>query len=128
MFLRAEVLQRVGGFDERYFMYIEDTDLTRRIARECLTIFFPHVSVYHEYGKGSYKDLRLLAIHLASAVRYFNKFGWVSDPERLEMNRRVKSQWLASHLDCADAGSASPNGCGPSAAVEPGEAQHRKSP
>jgi GT2 family glycosyltransferase len=128
MFLRADVLRRVGGFDERYFMYFEDTDLTRRIARECLTIFFPHVSVYHEFGRGSYKNLRLLAIHLINAVRYFNKFGWVSDPERSEMNRRARSQCLVSHLNNVGAGSASRDCCGSSVVAEPDAAQHFKSP
>jgi GT2 family glycosyltransferase len=111
MFLRADVLQRVGGFDERFFMYFEDTDLTRRIARECLTVFFPQVSVYHEFGRGSYKDLRLMGIHLMNAVRYFNKFGWVNDPERSEMNRRAKSQLLVSHLHHAGVSSDSADYC-----------------
>lgn len=98
MFLRTEVLQKVDGFDERFFMYFEDTDLTRRIAREWLTVFLPYTSVYHEFGRGSYKELRLLGIHLVNAVRYFNKFGWLADPERAAMNERTRNQSLVSQL------------------------------
>ena len=32
MFCRASALEAVGGFDERYFLYFEDFDLSRRIA------------------------------------------------------------------------------------------------
>ena len=32
MFIRMSVLKKVGGFDERYFMYLEDLDLCRRIG------------------------------------------------------------------------------------------------
>lgn len=113
MFLRTEVLQRVGGFDERYFLYFEDTDLTRRIARESLTVFFPHASVYHEFARGSYKEWRLLGIHLANAFKYFNKFGWVTDPERSELNRQAKNQALAAHLQEPCAGAAETNCCTP---------------
>ncbi len=128
MFLRTDVLQRVGGFDERFFMYFEDTDLTRRFARECLTVFFPYASVYHEFGRGSYKNMRLLGIHIANAVRYFNKFGWVSDPERLDMNRCAKNQLLVSHLNHACAGSHLADCGGSSMVPEQGAAQHLKSP
>ncbi len=89
MFLRAEVLKVVEVFDERFFMYLEDTDLSRRIYRVAKTVYYPHVYIYHEYGKGSYKNLRLLKIHIESAIKYFNKWGWFNDPERDRINKEV---------------------------------------
>lgn len=87
MFLRSAVLQKTGGFDERFFMYLEDVDLSRRIGRLARTVFFPLVSITHAYQKGSYKSSALLWRHISSAVRYFNKWSWFFDAERGAVNR-----------------------------------------
>lgn len=89
MFLRTDVLGKSGLFDPRYFMYLEDFDLTRRIHRHARTLFFPEVSVVHGYNRESYRSGRLLYIHLRSAFRYFNKWGWVFDKERDAFNGEV---------------------------------------
>ena len=39
MFIRSAVLREVGLFDERYFMYMEDVDLCRRIGARYKTVF-----------------------------------------------------------------------------------------
>jgi GT2 family glycosyltransferase len=87
MFLRTSVLEKTGGFDERFFMYLEDVDLSRRIGQCARTVFFPAVSVVHAYQKGSYKSSALLSHHISSAIRYFNKWGWLFDSERHTVNR-----------------------------------------
>jgi GT2 family glycosyltransferase len=89
MFIRTEALSRVGLFDERFFMYLEDVDLSRRIHKCYRTMYYPEVSVFHEYEKGSYKNSKLLIYHLWSAVRYFNKWGYFFDKERREINKKV---------------------------------------
>ena len=89
MFIRTEVLKKVGLFDEKFFMYLEDTDLSRRIHRVAKTVYYPYVYIYHEYGKGSYKSLKLLYYHIKSAIKYFNKYGWFFDKEREEINRKI---------------------------------------
>lgn len=86
MFMRCSVLRKVGGFDERYFMYAEDLDLCRRIGEVSRTMFYPHVSVVHEYEKGSYKNRKLLKYHITSVVKYFNKWGWLFDRKRTAKN------------------------------------------
>ncbi|MDB5729703.1 MAG: glycosyltransferase family 2 protein [Noviherbaspirillum sp.] len=86
MLLRAAVLREVGGFDERFFMYLEDVDLSRRIGRIARTVYFPYVSITHEYVKGSYRNWKLTAYHICSAIRYFNKWGWFSDREKKQIN------------------------------------------
>ncbi|MCP5463724.1 MAG: glycosyltransferase family 2 protein [Deltaproteobacteria bacterium] len=76
MFLRLGVLKEIGLFDERYFMYLEDTDLSRRIGEHHRTVYFPKAQAYHLHAKGSYRNWRLLKIHIKSAISYFNKWGW----------------------------------------------------
>lgn len=87
MLMRTGVLREVGGFDERFFMYLEDVDLSRRIGEVAKTVYFPYVSIVHEYEKGSYRDWRLFFHHVRSAIRYFNKWGWFSDRGKKEINR-----------------------------------------
>lgn len=87
MFLRCSVLKKTGGFDERYFMYAEDLDLCRRIGEVSKTIYFPVVTIVHEYEKGSYKNKKLLKYHIKSIIKYFNKWGWFFDRRRREKNK-----------------------------------------
>ncbi len=88
MFMRVSVLQQIGGFDERFFMYAEDLDLCRRIGEVARTVYYPKVFVYHEYAKGSYKNRKLLKYHIQSVIKYFNKWGWFFDKKRKVMNQR----------------------------------------
>lgn len=92
MFLRTDALRRAGLFDERFFMYPEDIDLTRRIHRNFRTVFWPGATVVHAHRAASYRSLRMLGIHCINMIRYFNKWGWLSDPERREFNRRLLSE------------------------------------
>jgi len=86
MFLRTEALRKAGMFDERFFMYLEDTDLSRRIHAHYKTVYYPDAEIYHRYEKGSYKSMKLLKYHVVSAIRYFNKWGWFFDRERRKIN------------------------------------------
>ncbi|MGC2639994.1 MAG: glycosyltransferase family 2 protein [Acidobacteriaceae bacterium] len=89
MFLRSSLLHEIGLFDTRYFMYLEDVDLCRRIGSRSKTIFYPHVAVAHGYAKDSYRKARLLKHHIISAMRYFSKWGWLTDAETNARNERV---------------------------------------
>ncbi|QWD74564.1 glycosyltransferase family 2 protein [Polynucleobacter sp. TSB-Sco08W16] len=87
MFLRTDALRKCGVFDERFFMYPEDIDLTRRIAVEYRTMFYPEVTIYHEYGAASKKSIKMLFIHAFNIIKYFNKWGWIFDAERSRLNK-----------------------------------------
>lgn len=89
MFLRTSALKDVGLFDERFFMYPEDIDLTRRIHSRYKTLYWPEVTISHCHRAGSYHSKKLLAIHLVNMVRYFNKWGWIFDKERRAVNKNV---------------------------------------
>lgn len=87
MFTRRSVLHAVGGFDERFFLYMEDVDLCRRIREQARLLYWPGVTVHHVHQMGSYRSLRVLLLHVRSAIAYFNKWGWVFDAKREEVNR-----------------------------------------
>jgi GT2 family glycosyltransferase len=94
MFLRLDTLREVGLFDERIFLYTEDTDLTRRIHQKYRTIFFPEAVVYHYHERGSYKSAAELMHHVSSAITYFNKWGWFTDSERKFINEQAMLKFL----------------------------------
>jgi GT2 family glycosyltransferase len=77
------------GFDERYFMYVEDVDICRRMHQRYETIYFPEVAIYHGYEKGSYRNVCLMTRHIVSALQYFQKWGWFSDEERIVINQKA---------------------------------------
>lgn len=93
MFIRTEVLKIIGLFDERFFMYPEDIDLSRRIRKVSKVVFYPGVQITHTHNKGSYKSIRLFFIHFINMVRYFNKWGWVWDKERKQVNTITLQQF-----------------------------------
>ncbi len=87
MFLRTKAVLQARLFDERYFMYSEDIDLSRTIHCDWLTLFYPSVTIVHNHARGSYHSLHLLWVHIINMCRYFNKWGWIYDPERRFYNR-----------------------------------------
>ena len=54
MIIRADVFREIGGFDEDYFIYVEETDLCWRVwLTGYRVIFVPESKVYHEFGTSS---------------------------------------------------------------------------
>jgi GT2 family glycosyltransferase len=76
MWVRGPLLRKLGGFDPRFFMYLEDADLTRRILRVSSTAYVPTVRVVHLWSRGTHTSLRLLLVTVHSAFVYFRKWGW----------------------------------------------------
>lgn len=91
--ISTEAFKSVGGYDDGYFMYFEDFDLSRRMHKKYKTIYYPKVSVYHEYESGANKSFELFIIFLKSAARYYNKWGWVFDNEREKINKNTLAQF-----------------------------------
>ena len=90
MFLRVDTIKKTGLFDDKIFMYGEETDLCRRIIGAGFrTVFYPKEMIYHHFEKGSHKSWRLTKIGMQSAIYYFNKWGWFFDIERKRINKRT---------------------------------------
>lgn len=90
---RTKVLKEIGGYDDRFFMYFEDWDLSRRIHEKYKTVYFPHVSVIHGYESGANKNSKLFKIFVQSAIQYFNKWGWFFDKDRNRINQETLNQF-----------------------------------
>lgn len=89
MFFRTECFEKVGLFDERFFMYPEDIDITRRMHKYYRTMFWPGATIVHAHRAASYKNKKMLKIHMMNMIKYFNKWGWFFDKERREWNSRI---------------------------------------
>lgn len=86
MLFRSSALLELKGFDERFFMYMEDVDLSRRCFEKFGNCFVPSIAIYHQHEQGSYKNPMLLKYHIQSAIKYFNKWGWIFDKRRSILN------------------------------------------
>lgn len=72
LLVRWDAFLEVGGFDERYFMYMEDVDFGDRLARAgWKNVFCPQAVINHDHGHST-KTVRapMLKAHHNSAYRY----------------------------------------------------------
>jgi len=93
MLIRTKVLSLTGIFDERFFMYPEDIDLSRRIASISTVVVHPEFKIYHEYNGETRKSLRMFIIHTYNMMKYFNKWGWFFDLGRKKLNNMTLKQF-----------------------------------
>jgi GT2 family glycosyltransferase len=89
----TEALQKIGFYDDSFFMYFEDWDISRRMHQKYKTIYFPKVSITHEYESGANKNKKLFIIFIKSAYNFFNKWGWIFDNERIKINKEALNQF-----------------------------------
>ena len=73
---RKNVFLSLGGFDDRrFFMYLEDVDICRRINEAGFNVLLnPKVSVVHMAQRASHKNLKHMRWHVVSAFRYLTGF------------------------------------------------------
>lgn len=94
MILSDAAVQYSGGFDERFFLYFEDVDLSRRLCDSDLKVVYCPLSiVYHEAQRRSYIKYKFLFYHIVSACKYFNKWGWWNDIARVRLNKKCLNQF-----------------------------------
>lgn len=68
---RADAFRAVRGFDERFFLYYEDVDICARLRAAGYSVAYePGAEVIHNARRASRRNLRLMAIHASSALRY----------------------------------------------------------
>lgn len=89
LLVRRAAFDAVGGFDEGYFMYMEDVDLGDRLAKAgWLNVYVPSAEVLHQKGHATGKDPAAnLAAHHRSTYTYLadRHTGWWRAPLRATM-------------------------------------------
>jgi len=83
LMVNRRALKKVGGMDERFFMYFEDVDWARRFWHNGYkVVYYPKAVVYHYHQRESKSPLGLLDVlfnkktrwHIASAIKFFWKY------------------------------------------------------
>lgn len=81
LIVRAEAVEKVGGMDERYFMYFEDVDWCRRMWQAHWRVtYVPDAVFSHFHQRSSERGIlsfftnRPTREHIKSAIKYFWKF------------------------------------------------------
>ncbi|HMB65479.1 MAG TPA: glycosyltransferase family 2 protein [Patescibacteria group bacterium] len=84
IFVKMEVVNKIGFFDDRFFMYFEDCDWCRRVWRAGWKVYYVHnIQVKHGHRRGSAQDRAwksiltnpITRIHIKSWLKYFGKWG-----------------------------------------------------
>lgn len=81
MMVRREVFESLGGFDERFFMYWEDSDLCLRALKAgWKTMYEPRAEVLHFTGRASrHAPVRsLVAFHRSVFHHYWKHASWMA--------------------------------------------------
>ncbi|KZL48595.1 glycosyltransferase [Nodularia spumigena CENA596] len=80
LFIRAELFDNLGGFDENFFMYFEDSDLCQRVQNQGYKILYtPEVYLIHIRGHSMKKNANAMAVeYRRSQIYYYKKHrpGW----------------------------------------------------
>lgn len=75
LIIRTELFKELKGFDERFFLYMEDADLCKRVNQVSEVWYCPDTTVIHKWEQGSHKSLKLFKLHVSSMIKYFSKWG-----------------------------------------------------
>ena len=69
------LFRRLGGFDEGFFLYCEDVDISARVWKAGRSVVVcPVVQAVHNAQRTSHRKLKYLRWHIASYMRYFVKY------------------------------------------------------
>ena len=73
--IRTSIFKELKGFDERYFLYLEDADLCKRVNEISNLVYCPYTTVVHRWGRSSHKSFKMFKCHISSMIKYFGKWG-----------------------------------------------------
>jgi GT2 family glycosyltransferase len=76
MLVRTRALELAGGFNDGYFLYFEDFDLSLRLGGQGRLIFNPAMRIVHHGGYAASKGIQHVRYFLRSGVMFFNQHGW----------------------------------------------------
>ena len=74
--VRTAEFKAVGGFDEHYFMYVEDADLTQKMRTTGKAYLVPQYTAIHAWHRAAHRSLKPFLWQAGSLLRYFSKWGF----------------------------------------------------
>ncbi len=74
IFIRTEIFKKIGGFDDGYFLYFEDYDLSCAVNKISKVIYYPKAIIYHVWGRESKKNFKLKLVQIKSMIRFYLKW------------------------------------------------------
>ena len=72
--IRTDAFKELGGFDKRYFMYLEDADLALKATSKGKVMMLPQFSITHAWERESAKSIKYLLIHVISSFKFLFKW------------------------------------------------------
>lgn len=76
MLCRSRALKTLGGFDEKFFLYFEDFDLSLRLTKLGQIAYLPAMRITHAGGNAAMKGRAHIKMFVQSGLRFFNTHGW----------------------------------------------------
>ena len=76
MLCRSEVIRKLSGFDQKYFLYFEDFNLSLRAGEIASIAYLPAMRIKHTGGNASKKGPNHIKYFIRSAFRFFSTHGW----------------------------------------------------
>ena len=74
----TEYLKYIRGFSSSYFLYCEDSDLSKRVLLDGRRIvYYPYVEAVHNWNRENTHSAKGFFRFLRSLLIYFRKWGWV---------------------------------------------------
>ena len=89
MAIRAAAFDAAGGFDERFFLYFEETDFLRRVGR---LAYVPAGRCRHLYNQSAAQSSEAAALYAQSELRYLEKW---SGPFMARLLKRLERPALS---------------------------------
>jgi len=98
MMVRKEVVDKTGGFDERFFMYAEDIDLSYRIRQAGFcNVYFQETSIIHFKGESTRKDARYVRLFYTAMAQFIRKH-YAAGSSRIFLVCLEAGIWLRSRI------------------------------
>jgi GT2 family glycosyltransferase len=76
MLARTAALKSVGGFNDTYFLYFEDFDLSIRMGGRGRLVFNPAMQIVHHGGYAASKGIQHVKYFIRSGITFFGQHGW----------------------------------------------------
>ena len=74
--IRTEVFRAMGGFDESYFVYVEDADITREAHKFGKVMYVPDLRVRHAWHRDARRRWKNFWLQILSMLHYWHKWGF----------------------------------------------------